>query len=124
MIERVSHTVGRKLLQQQAKPHKYHAKAVVVDGIRFDSKREAQEYARLNMWANYGVITDFERQPWWDLHAPNGEVIGKYVADFVYRDELGKQRVVDVKGMRTLPLARWKQRHLRAEYGIVVEELR
>ncbi len=125
-IERVSAAEGRKLLSDASrKAHKYHAKPCVVDGVRFDSKAESREYLRLRILQRNGFVSGLERQPAFELHAPNGEVLGKYVADFQYVETYGHRVVVsDVKGMKTLPLARWKQRHLRAEYGIVVEERR
>jgi len=65
----------------------------------------------------------------------NGELIGRYVADFVYR-ELGIRtdrswkphprpiRVVEdwkSPASRT-PLYEWKRKHLLAEHGIVISE--
>ncbi len=126
MITRVSTQEGRRLLLMQ-KPHKYHAKPVVVDGVRFDSTREAREWSRLLLWQQCGIISGLERQPVFELHAPNGEVIGKYIGDFRFVTNDGRRNkvvVVDVKGAKTLPLARWKQKHVRAEYGIEVEERR
>ncbi len=122
-IERVSVAKGRQLIaESRKKAHKYHAKPTIIDGVRFDSKAEAAEYSWLKEMMRIGIVRKLEIQPEWELHAPNGEVIGKYIADFRFYD--GAWRVVDVKGMKTLPLARWKQKHLRAEYGIVVEERR
>jgi hypothetical protein len=104
---------------------KYHAQPTVVDGIRFHSAAESRYYAWLKLFEKTGDIADIECQPSWELHAPNGEVLGKFVADFRYRFvRSGEVTVIDVKGMKTLPLARWKQKHLRAEYGIVVTEVR
>lgn len=104
--------------------HKYGAKPTVVDGQRFASKAEAAEWARLELQRRAGLIVALETQPAFELHAPNGEVIGKYVADFRVTNRDGEVRILDVKGMQTLPLAKWKQRHLKAEYGFVVEEIR
>lgn len=124
MSTRLSLAEGKALLKARKKPSKYRAQRTMVDGIPFDSKREAYEYNNLlNLWGQL-FITDLELQPVFELHAPNGEVLGKYIADFRYRTRDGKVVVVDVKGMETLPLARWKQKHLRAEYGITVEERR
>lgn len=97
----------------------------MADGRRFDSGAEYRYYTWLKLCERAGEVADLECQPSWELHAPNGEVIGRFVADFkcrIVRD--GEVKVFDVKGMKTLPLARWKQKHLRAEYGITVTEIR
>jgi len=114
---------GRALLAAPPKRTKYFAKRTVVDGVTFASAREAREYSRLRLLERRGDLVHLECQPVYVLHAPNGTVIGTYVADFRY--EVGGQvQVIDVKGMRTLPLAKWKQKHLAAEYGIRVQEVR
>lgn len=124
-VERISiAAVRRQWKAQHKKPHKYRAKAVVVDGCRFASQAEAAEYSRLLVCWSRGIISDLELQPVFELHAPNGERIGRYVADFRFKTREGDVVVVDVKGMKTLPLARWKQRHLMAEYGIAIQEVR
>ncbi len=124
-IERVSVAKGRQLIaESRKKAHKYHAKQTVVDGVRFDSKAEAAEYSRLlSLWSHH-VISDLELQPVFELHAPNGEVIGKYLADFRFKMHWpAPQRVVvvDVKGFKTA-MYRWKKKHVEAEYGIRIEE--
>lgn len=43
-------------------PHKYRAKAVDLDGIRFPSKREAKRWAELQLLERAGEIRDLERQ--------------------------------------------------------------
>ncbi len=45
-IERHNQKVGRVAVE---KPHKYHAEPTIVDGIRFDSKKEATRYAELRL---------------------------------------------------------------------------
>src|SRR5215213_4268305 len=106
-----------------AKPSKYRAVRTTVDGIVFDSAAEARHYSTLKLLVKVRAIDQLECQPAWELHAPNGEVIGRFVADFRYRSVRdGLVHVDDVKGMKTLPLARWKQRHVLAEYGVVVKE--
>lgn len=40
---------------------KYRAKKTVVDGIIFDSKKEADFYCELKMLKMGGVVKDFER---------------------------------------------------------------
>lgn len=129
MIERVTRAEGRALLQAQKKPHKYHAKTTVVDGIRFDSKREAERWSHLKLSERAGLISDLQRQVPFSLHAPvrdkAGDVVGmaivsSYVADFVFiRD--GQRIISDAKGALTQAY-RAKRRHMLIEYGIIIEE--
>lgn len=117
---------------------KYGAKKdTVIDGHRFDSRKEARHYAELKLREKAGEIRNLQVQPEYDLHAPNPEPlaleirIGAYRADFTYmeRDPLSTRtvsrwdRVVsDVKGYRT-PLYRWKRKHFEAEYGLTIREV-
>lgn len=85
---------------------KYHSKKVVVDGIKFDSKKEANRWKVLTMLEQVGQIQDLKRQVKFVL-IPSQRVDGKvversctYVADFTYyRDNL--LVVEDVKGFKT-----------------------
>lgn len=102
------------------KPHKYHAQAVVVDGIRFASKREARRWQELKALAHAGQINSLERQVPIVLHAVGGRLVGKYLADFRYFDvERGREVVEESKGFET-ELWKWKYRHVEAEYGIKI----
>lgn len=60
------------------KRHKYSAKAVVADGIRFSSKKEARYYSDLKLAQKSGELSHFLRQVSFDL--PGGI---KYRVDFV-----------------------------------------
>ena len=103
---------------------KYGNKKVAVDGITFDSKKEAQRYTELKLLEKAGKITSLCRQIEFELipaqremtdqiytKGPNegkfkpGKVIERkcsYVADFVYWDLENNCMVVeDTKGMRT-----------------------
>lgn len=103
---------------------KYGNRKVVVDGITFDSKKEAQRYTELKLLEKAGKITSLCRQIEFELipaqreitdqiytKGPNkgkfkpGKVIEhkcSYVADFVYWDLKNNCMVVeDTKGMRT-----------------------
>ncbi len=109
---------------------KYKATRTEVDGIWFDSKREAARYLELRMAARQGQIRDLVLQPEYPLacggnpvlirskHYPNGRK-AKYIADFRYMNHLGKTIVEDVKGMDT-PLSRLKRAMVEAEHGIRV----
>jgi hypothetical protein len=86
---------------------KYHSKKVVVDGITFDSKKEANRYCELKLLERAGKIKDLSLQHQFVLQPPfrkNGKSIREitYIADFVYFDlEQMKNVVEDVKGYKT-----------------------
>lgn len=80
----------------------------------FDSKAEYARWGELQLLAKDGQISQLRRQVRYPLTAHN-QLIGHYVADFVYvRD--GEEVIEDVKGHRT-QLFIWKARHFRAQYG-------
>lgn len=117
-----------KRLTVKAKPSKYHAQKTTVDGIVFDSKRESERYLELKALEKAGEIAHLVLQPVFMLYAPGVDFgtsvqLGRYIADFSYEGEDGLV-VEDVKGMATLPLYRWKKKHVEAQYGIQVVEVR
>lgn len=99
--------------------NKYRSKKVEIDGIVFDSKREAKRYQELSLLERVGAIQDLQRQVKFVLipaqREPDtvgirgGKKQGKllerecaYIADFVYFDnEKGVKVVEDTKGFRT-----------------------
>lgn len=106
---------------------KYHAKKTCVDGITFDSKREAYRYLVLRGMEEDGSIKGLRRQVRYEL-IPAFDVDGRhyrpvfYVADFVYMDkETGKEVIEDVKGMRT-DVYRLKSKLFAHRYGVSVKE--
>lgn len=88
------------------KKSKYHNKKVTVDGILFDSVKEAKRYKELCLLLRAGAITDLRLQVPYELIPAqyiNGKCVEravKYIADFVYT-ESGKEIVEDAKGVRT-----------------------
>lgn len=104
---------------------KYHAKKTTVDGITFDSRREADRYLVLKSMEEDGAIEDLRRQVCYEL-VPAFDVDGKhyrpvyYVADFVYVED-GKEIVEDVKGMRT-DVYRLKSKLFARRYDKVIKE--
>lgn len=86
---------------------KYKAKKVVVDGITFDSKKEAGRYQELKLLERAGVIKGLVLQPRFllqDKFKYKGKTERKieYIADFKYLDtKTGKIVVEDVKGYPT-----------------------
>lgn len=86
---------------------KYGSKKTVIDGITFDSKREADRYYELKLLEIAGKIKDLKLQHQFVLQPPfkkNGKTIRAitYIADFTYFDlEKMKNVVEDVKGYKT-----------------------
>lgn len=79
--------------------NKFGAVAVVVDGVRFDSKAEAARWLDLRTQERVGLISGLRRQVRYPLQV-NGVAIGHYVADFVYHRD-GVEIIEDVKGHQT-----------------------
>lgn len=102
---------------------KYHNKRIKVDGIIFDSKKEAVRYKELKILEKAGIIHDVQRQVKYILipaqyeHTNNiyskgknkgkpkkGKLIERecaYYADFVYSTKGGELVVEDTKGVKT-----------------------
>lgn len=88
------------------KDNKYHAKKTEVDGIKFDSRAEANYYMDLKLLQKAGEIVRIELQPEYELIPPftyQGKKYRaiKYRADFLAEYEDGHIEVVDVKGKAT-----------------------
>lgn len=104
---------------------KYHARKTTVDGITFDSRREAHRYLVLKGMEEDGAIEDLRRQVRYEL-VPAFDVDGRhyrpvsYVADFVYVED-GKEVVEDVKGMRT-DVYKLKSKLFARRYGMSIKE--
>ncbi len=83
---------------------KYHNTKTVADGIKFDSKLEAERYAQLKILERAGIIRELELQPSFDLlpsFRKNGKTWRKtvYKADFRYILAKDDRIIIeDVKG--------------------------
>lgn len=110
-----------------AAKRKYLNKKTTVDGITFDSKKEAKRYAELRLLERAGQIDTLTLQPRFTLFPSQRRDDGKaerpcvYVADFMYR-ESGKFVVEDTKGMKTKDYI-IKRKAMLAIHGISVREL-
>lgn len=105
--------------------NKFHAVKTTIDGITFDSKKEARRWRMLVLLKELGAITELERQVSYDLTV-NGVKVARYVADFRYRDKDRNDELIveDVKSeaTRKLPLYRLKRRLMLACHQIVIRE--
>lgn len=106
---------------------KYHARKTVVDGITFDSKKEAKRYVELRDLERAGDIRDLKRQVRYEI-VPAFDVDGKhyrpvaYIADFVYTDcKTGEKIVEDCKGYRT-DVYRLKAKMFAHKFGVAILE--
>jgi len=124
---------------------KYKAVKTTIDGITFDSKKEAKRYTELKLLEKAGHITHLELQPEYQITI-NGAKICKYKADFryftvraedreQYKSSKGEwivptmtgdkegQIVEDVKGFKT-PIYRLKKKLVEASYpGTQIKEV-
>lgn len=124
--------VEKSLKRPILKGRKYRNQKVVIDGITFDSKREAGRYQELKALASRNLIEDLRHQVPFEL-APGVKFSDesrkkpalRYVADFAYKLD-GRLVVEDVKSAITAKAAAYRiKRHLMlAVHGIEVQEVR
>lgn len=103
------------------------AKRTTVDGITFDSKKEADRYLVLKQMETEGLISDLILQPEYLLLPKQVDADGRclerslsYRADFSYTRD-GETVVEDVKGFR-FPEYRIKRKLMLYFHGIQVYE--
>jgi hypothetical protein len=99
---------------------KYRNKKTEIDGIMFDSKKEASRYLTLKLLEQLGEITNLELQPKYEFKLNNTKIC-TYRADFRYKDKGGEVIVEDVKGYKT-SMYRLKARLMLAFHGITIKE--
>lgn len=108
------------------KESKYKNKKVIIDGIEFDSKKEAKRYQELLLMQRVGKITDLKMQvpytliPAFNLNKKRYRSMS-YVADFVYKKD-GKEVVEDTKGFRT-NVYKIKKKLMAYIYQIEIKEV-
>lgn len=120
-----------------SKRSKYRAEKTEVDGIVFDSKKEAERYTELKLLEKAGEIKGLRRQvkyvlipAQYETDTANKENRKKcierecsYFADFVYFDNKKKEFVVeDTKGVRTKTYI-IKRKLMLFRYGIKIQEI-
>ena len=106
---------------------KYKNQKVTCNGIKFDSKKEANRYSELLLLERAGAITNLELQVPFEL-IPNQKINGKvverackYVADFSYTEN-GQRVVEDTKGFRTAEYI-IKRKLMLYVHGIRIKEV-
>jgi hypothetical protein len=123
---------------QHTRPHKYGARAVVRDGIRFDSMKEARRYLELALLQRAGTISKLDVHPMYTITVvrlstvTSGgpvttdalETVGVYTPDFRYVDASGDLVVEDVKSGPTKTTAyRLRKKLVEAIHGITITEI-
>ena len=124
----INYPGGRKYTSAQTPPtkpkkSKYGAVKTAVDGIMFDSKREASRYCELRLLEQAGEIANLRLQVPYILFPKNeyGRAL-KYIADFVYNDNTGALVVEDAKGHPT-DVYKIKRRLMAELKGIKIKEV-
>lgn len=109
--------------------NKYRNQKVEVDGIKFDSRKEANYYSDLLIKKKAGLIADFERQVRFDIVVNNIQ-IAKYFLDFKVINVDGTINYYDVKGKDKVS-GKWittdvfalKKKLVEAIYSIKIEKV-
>lgn len=117
---------------------KYRNKKITVGGEIFDSMKELRRWRELKLLEKAGEITDLRRQVPFEIipdqREPDtigprggirkGRIIERkavYIADFVYRNQDGREVVEDCKGFRTKDYL-LKRKLVLFRYGIRILE--
>jgi hypothetical protein len=114
-------TAKAKALRSQKS--KYHNKKKMIDGITFDSTKEARRYQDLMLMQKADQIAELRRQVPFRVEI-RGQHICTWFADFTYFRKpysLDARVVEDVKGVKT-PEYRLKKRLVEALYSLTIVE--
>lgn len=106
--------------------NKYRNVPTVVDGKKFDSKREAARYVELKLLERAGVIKDLKLQVPFEFRH-NDVLICRYLADFTYLELTrngGPKWVATVEDCKGHPTKEYliKKKLMRAFYAIELRE--
>jgi len=105
---------------EERKKGKFGNNITYVDGIPFDSQKEAKRYRVLRKALKEGKISFLARQVQFELNAPGTHSL-IYEADFTYTTADGRQIVEDSKGHRTREYLK-KKRLMKKVHGIEILE--
>lgn len=116
--------MAKQAFNPKEKYNKFKNSKVVVDGITFDSRHEANYYGILKYRLKAGEIKSFERQKDFPF-VVNGMLVCRYKADFVVTYPDGSIQVIDTKSefSRKEPVYRIKFKLMQAVYGITIKEI-
>lgn len=121
MTETISSAEYKDLQFQITPQMKYRNVKTVIDGITFDSKKEAAYYQKRQALLKSGDIVKLEMQVRYDF-VINGVKLGFYKADFRETWASGTVVVVDVKGFKP-PVYNLKKKLMLALHRIVIKDV-
>ena len=103
---------------------RYKNEPTVLEGHRFDSKKEAKRYAELVLMQKAGEIRQLAVHPRYDIPVC-GMYICRYIGDFSYLDYNDEEVVEDVKSppTRKNPVYRLKKKLMLAVHDIDITEV-
>lgn len=107
---------------------KYYNRRTTVDGIAFDSAKEAARYSELKLLLRAGEINELKLQEKYILipaQYRDGKCIERecaYIADFDYIEKSGRHIVEDTKGVRTKEY-KIKRKLMLFKFGIRITEI-
>jgi len=100
---------------------KYRNIKTVIDGIKFDSKKEANRYQELKLLQKAGDISDLKLQQSYTIIVGDVKVC-RYISDFTYIKNNSSESVCeDCKGFRTQTYI-IKRKLMKACFGIEILE--
>ncbi len=106
---------------EKEKKTKYNNIKTEVDGIKFDSGKEAKRYLVLKQLEQLKIIENLKLQVRYELKV-NGFKVCTYIADFVYFDcQEGREIIEDAKGVKT-DVYRLKKKLMKACLNIEIKE--
>lgn len=123
--------------QKQEKRRKYGNRKVVMDGIKFDSEREAARFGELKVLRTMGKIRNLRLQANFTLVEGYTTIEGERIKPMVYRADFTYERaaepdcngtviwlreVEDAKGMHTQAYE-LKKKLMQDKYGITIREV-
>lgn len=118
-----------KNTNQLFRQSKYRNRKTTVDGVTYDSAKEARRGAELRLMERAGLISDLCAQVRYTLipaQKRDGKVVERaatYIADFVYKQN-GETVVEDVKSPATrTDLYKLKKKLMLWEFGIEIKEV-
>ena len=114
----------KQYTNNQKPKNKYYSQKTWIDGICFDSKKEADYYCQLKLLTKAGEIKGFCRQARFVVTEGVGSIERgtEYVADFVIFNNDGTSRIVDTKGVKTNEF-KLKMKSFREKYPTLKVEL-
>jgi hypothetical protein len=112
---------GLRVSTKKKRKSKFGNNKKEIDGILFDSEREAKRYGELKLLRKAGEIGLIEIQVPFELNEGGTHSL-KYIADFVYYNaKTGEKIVEDAKGFRTA-IYKKKKRLMLKVHGIKIKE--